>query len=88
MHKTPRIKPRKPYRNCSQCKGTGHVWLGSRVPCQACDGVGRKLFAGYVWVPCNGEAHSNPHIDHCMVCLPLWGRVPAKAYAFKVWVRG
>lgn len=33
--------------------------------------------------PCNGEAHSNPHIDHCMVCLPRWGvvcyLVPKKA---------
>lgn len=26
--------------------------------------------------PCNGEAHSNAHIDHCMVCLYCtWGRV-------------
>lgn len=24
---------------------------------------------------CTGEAHSNPHIDHCMVCLPRWGVV-------------
>jgi hypothetical protein len=29
-----------------------------------------------VTVPCPGEAHGNPHIDHCMVCLGLrWGRV-------------
>jgi hypothetical protein len=26
-------------------------------------------------VPCTGDAHSNPHIDHCMVCLPRWGVV-------------
>lgn len=27
-------------------------------------------------VPCSGEAHSNPFIDNCMVCLPYtWGRV-------------
>lgn len=25
--------------------------------------------------PCNGEAHANPHIDHCMVCMPNWGRI-------------
>jgi hypothetical protein len=25
--------------------------------------------------PCNGEAHSNPFIDHCMVCTPRWGTV-------------
>ena len=24
--------------------------------------------------PCEGEAHSNPHIDHCMGCLAYeWG---------------
>ena len=23
--------------------------------------------------PCHGEAHSNPHIDNCMVCMPRWG---------------
>jgi hypothetical protein len=22
---------------------------------------------------CNGEAHSNPFIDNCMVCMPRWG---------------
>jgi len=25
-----------------------------------------------IWKKCNGEAHSNFHIDHCMVCLPWW----------------
>jgi hypothetical protein len=25
---------------------------------------------------CNGEAHSNPYIDHCMVCMPHWGEYP------------
>lgn len=24
---------------------------------------------------CNGEAHSNPHIDNCSVCMPNWGVV-------------
>jgi len=23
--------------------------------------------------PCTGEAHSNPHIDNCSVCMPRWG---------------
>lgn len=28
-------------------------------------------------VPCDGDAHSNAFIDHCMVCLPWgWGKVP------------
>lgn len=22
---------------------------------------------------CNGEAHRNPFIDHCGVCMPRWG---------------
>ncbi len=27
-------------------------------------------------IPCNGEAHSNPFIDHCMVCLGgTWGEL-------------
>jgi hypothetical protein len=25
--------------------------------------------------PCRGEAHSNPHIDHCSICAPRWGVV-------------
>ena len=29
-----------------------------------------------ITVPCYGEAHSNPYIDHCMVCLNVrWGRI-------------
>jgi hypothetical protein len=27
-------------------------------------------------VQCIGEAHKNPFIDHCMVCLPHWGKYP------------
>lgn len=26
-------------------------------------------------VKCEGEAHSNPFIDNCITCTPLWGRV-------------
>ena len=22
---------------------------------------------------CTGEAHNNPHIDNCMICMPRWG---------------
>lgn len=29
-----------------------------------------------IWKECNGEAHSNPYIDNCMVCLPYWGKYP------------
>jgi hypothetical protein len=28
-------------------------------------------------VECDGAAHGNPYIDHCMVCLPYWGKYPA-----------
>lgn len=30
-----------------------------------------------VWKPCNGEAHSNPFIDNCWICMPFWGEFPA-----------
>ena len=30
-------------------------------------------------IPCTGEAHSNPFIDNCMVCMPLWGVVEETA---------
>lgn len=26
-----------------------------------------------VFLPCNGEAHSNAYIDNCMICMPRWG---------------
>lgn len=28
---------------------------------------------GYHLEACNGDAHSNPHIDHCARCMPRWG---------------
>jgi hypothetical protein len=27
-------------------------------------------------VDCVGEAHSNPFIDNCWVCMPFWARYP------------
>lgn len=33
-----------------------------------------------IWVKCNGEAHTNPHIDHCAVCMPHWGEYPKCPY--------
>jgi hypothetical protein len=33
-----------------------------------------------IWVKCNGEAHTNPHIDHCPVCAPHWGEYPTCPY--------
>lgn len=29
-----------------------------------------------VTIKCTGEAHSNPYIDHCGVCMPHWGKYP------------
>ena len=28
------------------------------------------------WKPCDGEAHSNGHIDNCGACAPRWGAIP------------
>lgn len=27
-------------------------------------------------IPCTGDAHSNPFIDHCLQCAPGWGEIP------------
>ena len=35
----------------------------------------RAVKKGHRLVPCDGEAHSNAHIDHCMQCAPRWGEV-------------
>jgi hypothetical protein len=32
------------------------------------------------WVKCNGEAHRNPMIDHCSVCMPYWHDIPICPY--------
>jgi hypothetical protein len=38
-----------------------------------------------IWLVCEGEAHANPHIDHCMMCAPWWGEYPAcPACGFKL----
>lgn len=29
-----------------------------------------------IWITCTGEAHSNPYIDNCGVCMPYWGNFP------------
>ena len=33
-----------------------------------------------VTVKCTGEAHSNPFIDHCGVCMPHWGKYPVAVH--------
>lgn len=37
---------------------------------------------------CTGEAHSNPHIDHCWVCMPYWGNYPVCGCGHKLSVTG
>jgi hypothetical protein len=32
--------------------------------------------------PCDGSAHSNPHVDNCMLCAPRWGWVVAALALF------
>lgn len=45
-----------------------------------------------IWVKCTGEAHSNPYIDHCGVCMPHWGEYPKCPYCtstrIKEWPSG
>lgn len=39
-----------------------------------------RAFREYGFLPlteCKGEAHENPHIDHCGRCMPRWGLVGA-----------
>jgi hypothetical protein len=37
----------------------------------------RSAFKARFTMPrsCQGEAHANPNIDHCSVCMPNWGTV-------------
>lgn len=30
-------------------------------------------------IDCPGSAHDNAYVDHCMLCAPRWGKVPAYA---------
>lgn len=29
-----------------------------------------------IYIPCDGAAHSNPFIDGCLRCMPMWGVMP------------
>lgn len=29
-----------------------------------------------VWIECPGEAHKNPFIDNCLICMPYWKLYP------------
>jgi len=43
----------------------------------------------YHAVKCPGEAHSNPNIDNCGLCAPLWGEiiVPIECLSVHEWYR-
>jgi len=38
--------------------------------------VNGRVYSNYVVADCTGAAHTNAHIDHCMVCLPWAGSLP------------
>lgn len=47
-----------------------------------------KTTAKYHTVPCTGEAHSNAHIDNCMMCAKwTWGKivVPVECATLEDW---
>ncbi len=83
-------------RRCRSCRGVGWTWgtreirvLGSNevfqkavqiscpLPCRG----GLVPAQDYTWKACDGEAHSNPYIDYCTTCAPLWGWVVVPAVA-------
>jgi len=51
----------------------------ARASVARCRDDGEKNFQycrdGFKLIPCDGGAHSNPHIDNCMKCAPRWGWV-------------
>jgi hypothetical protein len=52
-------------------------WIDEqKTPAQIFDRMARKGKPD-TWrvTHCTGEAHSNPWIDHCSVCMPRWGVV-------------
>ncbi len=65
--------------------GPGHVGTGrytlNQVKVIVRNGANGEDYCrdGYKLVPCDGPAHSNAHIDNCMVCAPRWGKVMVKA---------
>lgn len=33
-----------------------------------------------IWTKCKGEAHTNPYIDNCLICMPYWEKYPSCPY--------
>ena len=53
-------------------------WYYASVGREAGQTVDVYVRKGFVAVDCAGEAHSNPHIDNCGRCAPLWGVMVVK----------
>lgn len=67
---------------CEKCSALTAPQKGSIDQCESCGSkdVGPRYpkpgpRPGFHFVPCPGEAHSNAHIDNCMLCAPRWGLV-------------
>lgn len=52
---------------CKCGKPATYLKRNRKYKCEAC-----AIVAGML-VPCTGEAHRNPNIDNCMICMPRWG---------------
>lgn len=82
MARRKRCKVRTWKETITHQRGVPPYKSGSYWPCENKIKPGtpfcKEHFATHklVEVKCTGEAHSNPYIDHCMVCLPFWGRYP------------
>ena len=56
--------------------GTPSPWRCSRPPSDWAPIRDLLVEAGIPPLkPCDGEAHSNAHIDNCVTCAPRWGYV-------------
>lgn len=66
--------PGTPYSRCHR------KVRGGREASQLLCAEHRKTYA-IRWVPCSGEAHGNPYVDHCGVCQPWWGEYPVAVKA-------
>jgi hypothetical protein len=65
----------------TKCPRTHHEELDPRAA--EIGGSAPAIFvrSGYRAQICAGEAHTNAHIDHCMLCAPMWGVMAVKVGA-------
>jgi len=55
----------KRYFYCGNC---GKLTIGEQK-----EGILVAVTVYAIRIECPGEAHKNPYIDHCSVCMPDWG---------------